>query len=79
MTSTTDSGGIVPSLRDVYGAVEAIRSSLAVTLVFWGSIVTLAAAIFRDGAWIGLLGIWGVALIAIGVGMALYHRWTTPR
>ncbi|RQG87800.1 hypothetical protein EA462_13080 [Natrarchaeobius halalkaliphilus] len=50
----------------VYRILDKIRSSAALTITFWGGVMTLIAFVIGDGVWAGIAGIWGLSLLVFG-------------
>lgn len=75
MSQQTSSTAARSTLRSALDALQHVRSSVPLSLAFWGGLVTLATLVLRDGAWVGLLGIWGVTLLVLGSMWYVLSWW----
>lgn len=73
MKLSSGSGGSKATLERGY---DAIAGSPARFLRALGVALFLVAVVLQDGTWAAILGVWGVALVVIGLSLSVAAWWT---
>ncbi|RQH02641.1 hypothetical protein [Natrarchaeobius oligotrophus] len=73
---TADSG-IMATVRKnaVYRLLDTIRNSAALTVTFWGAVMTAIAFVVQDGVWAGIIGVWGISMLVFGGCWYAFGIW----
>jgi hypothetical protein len=64
-------GGILRYPNEI---VQTIRSSLQLSIAFWGAVIVLLAYVLQYGVWAAVLAIWGTFLVVFGLAWYLAVR-----
>ena len=72
LQSADDSTGSVESTGTLSSAVDTVRNSALLVMAVLGVLFVVVGYAIQSGVWAGMLAVWGVALVFVGVaGYAL--------